>query len=131
MDITHNHGEDVHVVRANQDDAIDLIAIGGTHSVQVILTVSQHARCSPPLASGYTCTRSELVQVDTDVLPSRCQLLHWLQNHSPRVVLTLHVSFHDRRMVHRVRLIPILSLYLIEHFLIDSQQRAQILDSTS
>lgn len=44
MDITHNHGSDVYVVRANHDDAVDLVAIGGTHSVQVILTVSHSAR---------------------------------------------------------------------------------------
>ena len=41
MDIRYDHGADVHVVRANHDDATDLVAIGGAHSVQVLLTVSR------------------------------------------------------------------------------------------
>ena len=40
MDLRHDHGADVHVVRANHDDATDLVAIGGAHSVQVLLIVS-------------------------------------------------------------------------------------------
>ncbi|KIP02652.1 hypothetical protein PHLGIDRAFT_26486 [Phlebiopsis gigantea 11061_1 CR5-6] len=44
MDIRHDHGADVHVVRANHDDAADLVAIGGAHSVQVLLTTSTSAR---------------------------------------------------------------------------------------
>ena len=39
MDQRHNHGSQLHVVRANHDDATDLVAIGGAHSVQVLLTV--------------------------------------------------------------------------------------------
>lgn len=39
MDLRHFHGSDVQVVRANHDDASDLVAIGGMHSVQVLLTV--------------------------------------------------------------------------------------------
>lgn len=42
MDIRFDHGSDVQVVRANVDDAPDLLAVGGTHSVQVLLTVSPH-----------------------------------------------------------------------------------------
>ncbi|KAI0811099.1 hypothetical protein BC629DRAFT_1589844 [Irpex lacteus] len=38
MDLRHNHGSDVQVVRANHDDASDLVALGGIHSVQVLLT---------------------------------------------------------------------------------------------
>ncbi|KAI0340149.1 hypothetical protein BDW22DRAFT_1486417 [Trametopsis cervina] len=38
MDIRHNHGSDVQVVRANHDEAYDLVAVGGMHSVQVLLT---------------------------------------------------------------------------------------------
>ncbi|KAI0693890.1 hypothetical protein BC835DRAFT_1275310 [Cytidiella melzeri] len=38
MDIRHSHGSDIQVVRANHDDASDLVAIGGMHSVQVLLT---------------------------------------------------------------------------------------------
>ena len=40
MDVRHYHGSDVHVVRAcHNDDGIDLIALGGIHSVQVLQTV--------------------------------------------------------------------------------------------
>ena len=39
MDLKYNHGSEIQVVRANQDDATDLVAIGGMHSVQVLLTV--------------------------------------------------------------------------------------------
>ena len=52
-DIRYNHGSDIHVVRANKDDATDLLAIGGTHSVQVLqfvrapaLTVSRRVLIS-------------------------------------------------------------------------------------
>ncbi|TCD62608.1 hypothetical protein EIP91_006622, partial [Steccherinum ochraceum] len=39
MDVRHNHGSDVLVVRAcHHDDGADLLAIGGTQSVQIILT---------------------------------------------------------------------------------------------
>ncbi|CDO70585.1 hypothetical protein BN946_scf184636.g18 [Trametes cinnabarina] len=38
MDVRHSHGTDVFVVRAcYEDDAADLIAIGGAHSVEVLL----------------------------------------------------------------------------------------------
>ncbi|CAL1703833.1 unnamed protein product [Somion occarium] len=37
MDVRHYHGSDVHVVCAcHHDDGTDLVAIGGTHSVQVL-----------------------------------------------------------------------------------------------
>lgn len=40
MDVRHNHGTEVFVVRAcYHDDGADLVAIGGEHSVQVLLTV--------------------------------------------------------------------------------------------
>ena len=39
MDLRHNHGSEIQVVRANHDEAVDLVAIGGIHSVQVLLTV--------------------------------------------------------------------------------------------
>ena len=48
MDIRYDHGADVHVVRANHDDAPDLVAIGGAHSVQVLLTVSVATPPRPP-----------------------------------------------------------------------------------
>ncbi|KAI0086674.1 hypothetical protein BDY19DRAFT_995682 [Irpex rosettiformis] len=38
MDLRHDHGSEVQVVRANQDDASDLVAVGGMHTVQVLLT---------------------------------------------------------------------------------------------
>ncbi|KAI0075802.1 hypothetical protein K474DRAFT_1646034 [Panus rudis PR-1116 ss-1] len=39
MDLRHHHGTDVHVVRAcYYADGADLVAIGGTHSVQVLQT---------------------------------------------------------------------------------------------
>ncbi|PIL23681.1 hypothetical protein GSI_13430 [Ganoderma sinense ZZ0214-1] len=38
MDVRHSHGTEVHVVRAcYEDDAADLIAVGGAHSVEVLL----------------------------------------------------------------------------------------------
>ena len=40
MDIRYDHGSEIQAVRANCDDAPDLIAVGGVHSVQVLLTVS-------------------------------------------------------------------------------------------
>ena len=41
MDVRHSHGTEVHVVRAcYEDDAADLIAVGGAHSVEVLLLVS-------------------------------------------------------------------------------------------
>ena len=38
-DFQYNHGSEVQVVRANHDEAPDLVAIGGMHSVHVLLTV--------------------------------------------------------------------------------------------
>ncbi|KAI0956944.1 hypothetical protein AcW1_005499 [Taiwanofungus camphoratus] len=39
MDVRHTHGTDVYVVRAcYHDDGSDLVAIGGAHSVEVLLT---------------------------------------------------------------------------------------------
>lgn len=47
MDVRHNHGTDVFVVRAcHHDDGADLLALGGTHSVQVLLTVSSTSLAS-------------------------------------------------------------------------------------
>lgn len=43
MDLRYNHGSEVQVLRANHDEATDLVAIGGMHSVQVLLTVCLHA----------------------------------------------------------------------------------------
>lgn len=41
MDIRYNHPTPIHVVRScPNDDATDLLAIGGEHSVDVILVVS-------------------------------------------------------------------------------------------
>lgn len=41
MDVRHSHGTDVFVVRScYEDDAADLIALGGAHSVEVLLLVS-------------------------------------------------------------------------------------------
>nr|VWO99074.1 N/A [Ganoderma boninense] len=38
MDVRHSHGTEVHVVRAcHEDDAADLIAVGGAHSVEILL----------------------------------------------------------------------------------------------
>ncbi|KAI0822683.1 WD40-repeat-containing domain protein [Trametes gibbosa] len=38
MDVRHSHGTEVHVVRAcYEDDAADLIAVGGAHSVEILL----------------------------------------------------------------------------------------------
>ena len=40
MDVRHSHGTEVHVVRAcYEDDAADLIAVGGAHSVEILLLV--------------------------------------------------------------------------------------------
>ena len=40
MDVRHSHGSTVHVVRACcEDDAADLIAVGGDHSVEIIQIV--------------------------------------------------------------------------------------------
>lgn len=50
MDIRHDHGSEVQVVRANYDDAADLVAVGGMHSVQVLLTVSGPAAAARPHA---------------------------------------------------------------------------------
>ena len=48
MDVRHSHGTEVYVVRAcYEDDAADLIAVGGAHSVEVLLLVS--APHPPPL----------------------------------------------------------------------------------
>ena len=41
MDIRYNHSTLIHVLRAcPNDDATDLLAIGGEHSVDVLLVVS-------------------------------------------------------------------------------------------
>lgn len=40
MEITYQHGTEVYVVRAScNDDATDLVAIGGEHSVEVLQVV--------------------------------------------------------------------------------------------
>jgi len=45
MDVRHQHGSQLHVLRAcNNPDATDLVAIGGEHSVQVVAIV----RCISP-----------------------------------------------------------------------------------
>ena len=42
MDIRYNHSTLIHVLRAcPNDDATDLLAIGGEHSVDVLLVVSR------------------------------------------------------------------------------------------
>lgn len=42
MDIRHEHGADVQVVRSSPDYAGDMVAIGGMHTVQVLLAVRTH-----------------------------------------------------------------------------------------
>ena len=61
MDIRFDHGSDIHVVRANCDDAPDLVAIGGTHSVQVLLTVSHLSFERSRLCTVRTIARAELI----------------------------------------------------------------------
>ncbi len=40
MDLKHAHPTQVHIVRASTcDDATDLVAVGGEHSVDVVLVV--------------------------------------------------------------------------------------------
>lgn len=40
MDLKHTHPTQVHIVRASTcDDATDLVAIGGDHSIDVVLVV--------------------------------------------------------------------------------------------
>ena len=51
MDLHYNHGSEVQVVRANYDEAPDLVAIGGMHSVHVLYTVR---RDRPPLSAAPT-----------------------------------------------------------------------------
>ncbi|TFK72577.1 hypothetical protein BDN72DRAFT_815901 [Pluteus cervinus] len=55
MDIQHQHGTDIYVLRAClNDDALGLVAIGGEHSVEVILISDTSAR---PLASFHIGSR--------------------------------------------------------------------------
>ncbi len=52
MDVRHSHGTEVFAVRAcYEDDAADLIALGGAHSVEVLLLVSG-ARAPVPAHSS-------------------------------------------------------------------------------
>lgn len=68
MDICHSHPTDVFVVRAcYHDDATDLVAIGGDHSVEVLLIVSF-------AFSIQQVSRTQVIQQDLFVLYIYCQL---------------------------------------------------------
>lgn len=70
MDIRYSHPTDVFVVRAcYYDDATDLVAIGGDHSVEVLLIVSF-------AFSTREISRTQIIQQDLLVLYIYCQLSH-------------------------------------------------------
>lgn len=77
-DIRHSHGSDIQVVCANKDDAPDLIAIGGMHSVQVL----QFVRV-PVIRVE---TRTDLVQADSDIVHRHSRLSYRLQSDCDRMV---------------------------------------------
>ena len=81
MDVRHSHGTEVFVVRAcYEDDAADLVAIGGAHSVEVILLVCLPALPSAPSTQLQPCPVRFLLQ-DNRKLP------HQLPRHRHSLVV--------------------------------------------
>ena len=82
MDVRYSHGTEVYVVRAcYEDDAADLIAIGGAHSVEVLLLVSLPPR--PPLRSIQRSPRPVRI-----LLQAHSKLPYWFPHHRHRLVLS-------------------------------------------
>ena len=82
MDVRYSHGTEVYVVRAcYEDDAADLIAIGGAHSVEVLLLVSLPPR--PPLRSIQRSPRPVRI-----LLQAHSKLPYWFPHHCHRLVLS-------------------------------------------
>lgn len=70
MDIRHNHGSDVYVVRAcHHEDGNDLVALGGTHSVQVLLVTP--TSCKPIANFHIGCRITAIAWSSKATSPSR------------------------------------------------------------
>ncbi|TFK42839.1 WD40-repeat-containing domain protein [Crucibulum laeve] len=69
VDLKYNHGSHVRVIRACQvDDATDLLAVGGDHSIDVLLITAMQCRC---IASFHVGSRiTALAWSSTTVSPS-------------------------------------------------------------
>ena len=64
MDVNYVHTTSIHVVRAcPNDDATDLLAIGGDHSVEVLLIVSSHIPLFPLSFTSSTHRQTPLVDL--------------------------------------------------------------------
>jgi len=70
MDVRHNHGSDVFVVRAcHHDDGADLVALAGSHTVQVLLTTPTSAEVIANFHVGTRITALAWSSISTS--PSR------------------------------------------------------------
>jgi hypothetical protein len=69
MDLTHNHPTNIHILKASAvDDANDLLAVGGDHSVDVLLVSDAACR---PVASFHIGSRvTAIAWSNTSVSPS-------------------------------------------------------------
>jgi hypothetical protein len=97
MDLRHDHGSIVHVVRASySDDAPDLLACGGEHSVQVLHVVS-NPHLDAIITHGYEniCTERHIGD------PNRIFSRRFSDNRSGMVVKN-SITLVFRRVVHRV-----------------------------
>jgi hypothetical protein len=99
MDLRHDHGALIHVVRAcDNADAPDLVAIGGENSVSVLLIV-----CATTLLYTRIYDSPSTRVIDRHVRrPSRL-LSSRFPYHRPSLVPTRRFSLFIRSMVHRVK----------------------------
>ena len=56
-DVRYSHGTEIYVIRAcYEEDGVDLLAVGGAHTVEILVVVSRRVSCT----RSYT----ERVQLD-------------------------------------------------------------------
>lgn len=71
MDVRHAHDTDIYAVRAcPHEDGADLVAIGGAHSVEVLLVVSCGFSLHSPVLNSLTQADPYVFQTDRE-LPRR------------------------------------------------------------
>jgi hypothetical protein len=69
MDLLYHHPTNIHLLRAcTVDDALDLVAVGGDHAVDVLLVVDTSVRCIASFHIGSRVTA--LAWSNTSVSPS-------------------------------------------------------------
>lgn len=89
MDLNYLHGTEIYVLRAcPNDDAADLVAIGGEQSVEVLLVVCR--------LSTIGCHSTLTAEQEGIQLPASGVISYWFEDNSPRMVSKDNFAFFQR-----------------------------------